>query len=347
MIKVINKQGETVFEKKSKIKANTNDYKPVPSRTERMLRPAEGSPYQKAIKKIMEKNEPSGRFSRADIELAEKMLKRKGGGISKIDKLRSTKGQFTIGGRLKTLKDKLKKSFGKKTGGAMLKNPDKADLDKDGKLSGYEKKRGMAIEKSMSGKPMKAAAGALALGALGALGLKKLKKKKGIGMGLASKLAEKKKEILGAKRGKFAKTGPRSEFGEYNKMRDLFERQKKMQQRKKEMEKDKEKISERKKGIAVKSGGMMKYNKGGGADTGKKGEMKSKLGVMSNKVKRVNERLKKLLKRPKLQAPERGPMKPLKAMGGGMMNKPMSYKKGTMVMARGCKLGRKKPTKIM
>jgi hypothetical protein len=31
-----------------------------------------------------------------------------------------------------------------------LKNPDKADLNKDGKLSGYEKKRGAAIEKSMA-----------------------------------------------------------------------------------------------------------------------------------------------------------------------------------------------------
>ena len=30
-----------------------------------------------------------------------------------------------------------------------LENPDKADLDDDGKLSGYEKKRGKAIEKSM------------------------------------------------------------------------------------------------------------------------------------------------------------------------------------------------------
>jgi hypothetical protein len=31
----------------------------------------------------------------------------------------------------------------------MLKNPNKADLDKDGKLSSYEKKRGMAVEKNM------------------------------------------------------------------------------------------------------------------------------------------------------------------------------------------------------
>ena len=30
-----------------------------------------------------------------------------------------------------------------------------------------------------------------------------------------------------------------------------------------------------------------------------------------------------------------------------MMMKPMGYKSGTSVMARGCKLGRKKATKIM
>ena len=34
----------------------------------------------------------------------------------------------------------------------MLKNPKKADLDKDGSLSSYEKKRGKAIETSMAGK---------------------------------------------------------------------------------------------------------------------------------------------------------------------------------------------------
>ena len=35
-----------------------------------------------------------------------------------------------------------------------------------------------------------------------------------------------------------------------------------------------------------------------------------------------------------------------KKMGGGMMQKPMGYKSGTMVKARGCKLGRTRPTKI-
>ena len=37
---------------------------------------------------------------------------------------------------------------------------------------------------------------------------------------------------------------------------------------------------------------------------------------------------------------------PKKKMGGGMMQKPMGYSKGTMIKARGCKLGRTRPTKI-
>ena len=54
-------------------------------------------------------------------------------------------------------------------------------------------------------------------------------------------------------------------------------------------------------------GGMMnrpKFNKGGGADTGTIGELKSKLGVLENKVKRTSKRLK--------QRSER--------MGGGMID---------------------------
>ena len=37
---------------------------------------------------------------------------------------------------------------------------------------------------------------------------------------------------------------------------------------------------------------------------------------------------------------------PEKKMGGGMMQRPMGYKKGVMVKARGCKLGRTRPTKM-
>ena len=39
--------------------------------------------------------------------------------------------------------------------------------------------------------------------------------------------------------------------------------------------------------------------------------------------------------------------RPAKKMGGGMMQRPiMGYKSGTMVKAKGCKLGRSKPTKL-
>ena len=187
------------------------------------------------------------------------------------------------------------KSYGKydgkpvelKIGGTMLKNPKKADLDKDGKLSGYEKKRGMAIEKSMSGKkfggamkqkPMKAVLGAIALG----LGAKKMmEKKKGsaspgkIGMtgvgGMAANLYEKKKKEL-------------------------------MQGKKR--------------------GGAMKYNKGGGADTGRMGEIKSSLAVTANKLSKINtpgrlsEKDKETLK--KLSKVRNA--KPLKKIGGGLMS---------------------------
>jgi len=45
-------------------------------------------------------------------------------------------------------KDDKKKDDKKKSG--ELENPEKADLDDDGELSSYEKKRGKAIEKAMA-----------------------------------------------------------------------------------------------------------------------------------------------------------------------------------------------------
>ena len=47
---------------------------------------------------------------------------------------------------------------------------------------------------------------------------------------------------------------------------------------------------------------------------------------------------------PSRPKPSLGPM--ARRMGGGMINKPMGYKKGASIMARGCKLGRKKTTKL-
>jgi len=53
-------------------------------------------------------------------------------------------------------------------------------------------------------------------------------------------------------------------------------------------------------------GGMMKrYSKGGGADSGRVGEMKSRVTVGADKLRRMGK------KRKKLRAPDRGPMKPL------------------------------------
>ena len=53
--------------------------------------------------------------------------------------------------------------------------------------------------------------------------------------------------------------------------------------------------------------------------------------VVLKKTKTINSALNKLSKK----------------MGGGMMmQRPMGYKSGTFVQARGCKLGRTRPTKI-
>ena len=57
--------------------------------------------------------------------------------MPKIDKLRAGKGQFTMEGRLQTLKEKLKKRFGKKTGG-LTGGQVKLDKNKDGKISGED-----------------------------------------------------------------------------------------------------------------------------------------------------------------------------------------------------------------
>src|SRR5210317_494503 len=71
-------------------------------------------------------------------------------------------------------------------------------------------------------------------------------------------------------------------------------------------------------------GGMMKkYSKGGGADSGRIGEMKSRIGVAMNKAKRLRS-MDRLTDRDieKAKSLVKG------KMGGGMMQKPMGYKSG-------------------
>ena len=121
------------------------------------------------------------------------------------------------------------------------------------------------------------------------------------------------------------------------------------------------------------AGGMAKkYSVGGGADTGTAGERRSSMYVLLDKMKR--RRAEDRITKRDLDMPSRrsrpayaigeamkdrdrltnidikqatNAIKPSqRKMGGGMMNKPMGYKSGTMVKARGCKLGRTRPTKM-
>lgn len=205
----------------------------------------------------------------------------------------------------------------------MLKNPKKADLDKDGKLSGYEKKRGMAIEKAMSGKkfggamknkPMKAVLGAMALGLAGKKMMKKKSKAMPLGIGAAGIVAKKKKELLGKMGGgmmkKYTKGGgadtgaageKRSRFGvAKNKLKRLGKR----------------------------------IGRGMGAPITSGREMADKL---RNKIAMAQRDKKKV--QTKMGGGLAAATKRLKAqgkMGGGMMQRPMGYDKGGMK-------GKKKP----
>jgi hypothetical protein len=95
-------------------------------------------------------------------------------------------------------------------------------------------------------------------------------------------------------------------------------------------------------------GGMM--NKPMGYSSGSKlmdfiksGSYTDKYGTKTN----VDKAIKKINLSPKDK--DLATMKPAsdkKMMGGGMMQRPMGYKSGTMVKARGCKLGRTRPTKM-
>ena len=116
--------------------------------------------------------------------------------------------------------------------------------------------------------------------------------------------------------------------------------------------------------------GMPKLSKGGGADSGRIGEMKSRLAVAQDKLAggfrkargkvsprdydKITERTKTYALAQSMKDKDRLTDRDIKKasslvkgkMGGGMMQKPMGYSKGVSVKARGCKLGRTKPTKI-
>jgi hypothetical protein len=141
--------------------------------------------------------------------------------------------------------------------------------------------------------------------------------------------------------------------------------------------KDKDRLSERdiataKKAVSKKMGGgmMRKYSTGAMAEDrameGKKAAYK-KMGfedmMKSGEIKFPGSKKKRTRENPmkeerfqrtrqsaiaKVVGKENvsDPRKVERKMGGGMMQRPMGYKSGTMIKARGCKLGRNKKTKL-
>ena len=99
------------------------------------------------------------------------------------------------------------------------------------------------------------------------------------------------------------------------------------------------------------AGGMAKkYSVGGGAEMGER-PIAAPQRRRARKDKQPRQGVKSLRELKSLrQSAGPGylpkPADPKGKMGGGMMNKPMGYKHGTMVKARGCKLGRTRPTKM-
>jgi len=97
---------------------------------------------------------------------------------------------------------------------------------------------------------------------------------------------------------------------------------------------------------------VKKFNKGGGADTGKVGEIKSKISVAMDRASRRARDKDRLTTRDKEEAVNI--IRRRSRNEDRMTNRDMEsassaikgYRSGTMVKARGCKLGRSKPTKM-
>jgi hypothetical protein len=440
MIAVVDKKdGLEKFVKKSEVMKDPSKYFPSKSNYEAALQ-------------IAKTKEPGSRLSVSDIERAMQSVQGKiKGGMSKIDKLRSTKGQFTIGGRLQTLKDKMKKTFGKKSGG-LTGGQKKLDKNKNNRIDAQDfkilkaekaKGRGMGLqdEKVKPGKVMKAGMGAIMLakkmgggmmqrpmgykhgtkpgaGPLGAAGLRQPAKENidqiikdqkfpPISIYIEDKKKQKPFPVPSLynnnkkpSAGKIRKVEPRpKKMGEPKRYKSgtmvkasegimalkktkgggadmgtemSDKRKKKFKQilarlknpttiniksdyesgTKSPMQRDRKREGYRAKVESL--GGKVLFademSKGGGADTGRIGEIKSKLALAKDKFKRIEgsgarpseKDLKRIIDLMKSREPKQ--MQPLaKKMGGGMMQK---YQTGGSVMARGCKLGRKKATKL-
>ena len=69
--------------------------------------------------------------------------------LSVMDRIKKKNSELMNKAKKEHEDSKIKGSGAYSSGGPVLKNPNKADLDKSGNLSRYEKTRAKAIEKSM------------------------------------------------------------------------------------------------------------------------------------------------------------------------------------------------------
>jgi hypothetical protein len=151
-----------------------------------------------------------------------------------------------------------------------------------------------------------------------ALGLagKKMMEKKGskmpMGMGAAAAIAKKKKEILGKKDGGEMKKDPTKTINPFQKR-------------------------------PQKKGGVKSVLKKVAKGVGKIGVAGAIAGAAAAGAKKIAEKIKE---KKKLKGDLIGSIAPYKKMGGGMMQRPMGYKAGTMIKARGGGMARSKPTKM-
>ncbi|MBL97561.1 MAG: hypothetical protein CMF52_07070 [Legionellales bacterium] len=92
-------------------------------------------------------NEELGKVTHYDMKLSDgTILEDVAAEDILVTKASLAEGSYTLVGECSHKKHDIKK----KKKSTKLKNPKKADLDKDGELSSYEKRRGQAIEKSMA-----------------------------------------------------------------------------------------------------------------------------------------------------------------------------------------------------
>jgi len=227
------------------------------------------------------------------------------------------------------------------------------------------KGRGMGLqdEKVKPGKVQKAALGMLALGMMGKKYLDKKKSSSSAPMiGAAAELMKKKKEILGKRMGGVMKykrgMGPGGlDLPVISSVKPAVHKTKKAQKTavmKEQFNKQKSRLGKNPNMTPSSPRAGEKFLKRRKELSGVgKALAATRVGKMLLPVAAAGVATQQYLKSKMKKKPEQKPIqqgekrkKMPGKMGGGMMQRPMGYSKGVSVKARGCKLGRNKPTKI-